>query len=433
MERSRLDTPEIKRLAIRLSAARTPNDLLTAINALRSDFYGMGAMVSLPTFEQDYHFYPFVYPSVLPAECIPYFYYPNIYCVHREPLHLPPCRPDWTIIFDSNFAGCVDRFVRGKSLNTLQEAVTRIIDVIIRQNLNFDYSFYTIENVKQVNPLLSKLKLTGIDTSAKLWESLDNGFKQNLISLQLFKDVDNHHYVMTGQFKSKISIESATDRAIKQAYWFYAGEGRELAEELLDHQRVILKLLLVIYSIQFESIANPNYKLGQLLNYIQEKFVYFDRETVIAHKYFKDPPTIPILATVNKGTQPNDLFKKLDNLAWDLTAPRYMESMMKWYPQPNQKYMVPFFLSLDEKLKEMIECYPIRLVIIDWHLRQLIPIPRQNSFEYFRREGCEEIMKDFNSVKKREQRSRRKRPASDMLLDMINDEFARLSSILANY
>jgi hypothetical protein len=84
---------------------------------------------------------------------------------------------------------------------------------------------------------------------------------------------------------------------------------------------------------------------------------YFDREAIIAHKYFNDRKSLAILEKIKKGSSKVGLLKKLDNIAWDMAAPRFMEKLI--LAGGEGRYFIPMFLTFDAGLRELLGHYEL--------------------------------------------------------------------------
>jgi len=429
MVESRFHTTEVRRFAEHLSAAKRPRDLIRAEAVLGRDSYGIDALVSLPSYEEGAHSLPFVAPLALPKKyVVPYLYYPYVYFVNHEPLMRPWLKIDYTITFDTNFASYVDKVVRGESLNVQQDEVMQVIDDILYNDLNFDPMFYLVENIKKAYPIALGMKNDEISSPHKFWDLLDEGFRQNIVSLQLFKNFDCQHYRKLRKLKFNISYEEAVTRSINLTYKFYASsEGQELVSHFLLLQKAILLQLLAILKIQFSSNRGARNKTREFLEFIQKEWVYYDRETIVAHKYFKDSKTIRVLEGVKKGARTN-LWGKIDNLAWDMTAPRFMERTIAL--QEPGTFMVPFSLTFDRNLRELIRCYPVKAAIINRRSEGVVPIPLFSTRGYFEKEGYWYIISNFFSEEKQEERSANV-VHMEILPDKINSLYDELNKILS--
>ena len=427
-----LDTPEIRRFAAYLTVAQRPRELSIAEAVLSRDSYGIGAMVSLPTYEAGSHFPLFTAPSTLPRKyVIPYLCYPYVYFINHEPLVRPLLRIHYTVTFDTNFASYINKFVRRESFKGQEDEIIHVIDDILYYDLNFDSSFYFVENIKKAYPIALGMTRDATSSPQKFWELLDGSFRQNIISLTLFGNVNHQHYLKTRELKFDISTEEAIAQSVKFTYWFYvSAEGQELLKYFLLHQKTILFLLLLILKVQFSSREGPRKKIRKFLELMQEEGMYFDRETIFAHKYFKDRQTIPILGRVNRGGAQTGLREKIDNLAWDMTAPRLMERMIALDKLGD--YTIPFFLTFDQNLHELFGCYPVKAVIIDRRSEDVLSIPVLNVGAYFEKEGCGDMITSFFSEEKKKERFSKEAPTLETLSDRINNMYRELNAILSS-
>lgn len=431
MVESRFRTPEIIKFAHLVSVARKPSDLLMAKAVLGKESYGISTMVSFPFYEAGSPFPSFPIPSTLQREYIvPYLCYPYVYFIEHEPVARHGLWIDYTVTFDTNFASYVNRFVRGEPLKGQQDEFMHVINDILDYNLNFDPSFYFMENIKKAYPIALRIKNDGTDSPQMFWELLDEDFRRNIVSLELFLGVDCDHYQRTRELKFDISIEEAVRKSIGFTYWFYAStEGQELISDFLFRQKAILLQLLGILIVQFSSSRGARNKIKEFLKFVQEKAVYFERETIVAHRYFKDRKMIPLLGRVNRGGIQKRLMEKIDNLAWDMTAPRSMERMATL--QAPGDYMVPFFLTFDQKLRKLIKCYPVKAIIIDRRSSGVRSIPELSTHEYFRKEGCEDIITSFFSEEKQEERLLRAVPTLEILSNRVDSAYRELNTIMS--
>lgn len=423
---------ELRKLAVALSFARTSQDLAEIKQVLSQDAVGTHAIVALP---ESYSMpwvprFSFAH-NMLTEHIVPYLSHQNLYFIHHERLERTQLAIDYTISFDTNAANYVGRIVENRSLDGLAPGIARTFHHILLNNFNFDAFFYCIENIKQGCYAARKMRHSGYDLGPSLWGLLDERFRQNLISIQLFNAVDCQHYRNSGALKFNITRDEAVRGAVQFAYAFYSSSyGRELINEwLLPLHRVILLYLLGILRVQFSSKSAPQEKFRQFLEFVQETVgVYLEREAVLALRYFGDPRSLPLLQKVNRGGTQRELMAKIANIAWDMTAPRYMERMLTAKLQGD--YTVPFFLSFDRALCRALKEFPIKAAIIDSRSANVLSVPEVNSFEYFRSEGCEEIVRDFFSPARSTARRSRERLTPLTTLNRIRAEYRRLYALL---
>jgi hypothetical protein len=241
--------------------------------------------------------------------------------------------------------------------------------------------------------------------------------------------VDNQHYQKTHELKFDISLGEATKRSKDFVNQFYLStEYEELIDYWRSLQMIILLQLLAALRIQHSSNDDPKKKLARLFEYLQQNGVYFERETVIAYKYFKDRDAIPILNSVNRGGNQSGLMSKIDNLAWDMMIPRYMEHLTA-VNAPGH-FMIPLCLTFDQKLLKSIRCFPIKAVIIDRRTGSVLSLPISSTKEFLENEGCGDIFSSFMSEENRSKRWAMKNSTTEEMENQINHEYDLLKSVL---
>jgi hypothetical protein len=411
-----------------LSLAKTPNDLGIIQRSLGADLYKIGAVVSLPVYEPGEIFGPVAFPQYLFRDyVVPYFRFPYIYVIHHEPLYRPMLAIDYSVTFDTNFATYVKAIVRSGSLEGQQQEVKHAMDEMLFNNVNFDLFFYFVENIKVAYPIVLRMRNKELKSGLTFWKSLDKDFRWNIVCLKLFRNIDTRHYQKTRMLKFNIGFREAVQESIDFTYKFYASaEGKELIGEIfLPLQRLILTQLLAILRIEFASKKGPREKLKQFLDFVQDKgWVYLERETILAHRYFKSRLAVPMLEKINKGGKQRGLLKKIDNLAWDMTAARFMEMMVT--RREKGDYMVPFLFSFDNNLRDLVRTFPAKAVIIDRVSDGVLTIPELNTREYFEKEGCGDIIDSFFSPEKMSARFSRGRVEAKEQLSHIRSEYKAL-------
>jgi hypothetical protein len=426
---SRFRHPEIIAFHGLLLRAGNWQEAKSAERVLSTATYGIDAIISLPFPDTSSSIKPFVLPPDLPREYIgEYLFYSYKYFIKHAPVILPQYVIDYSVMFDSNMAGYINVFVKGGSLGAQDAIVRPVIENIINAKINFDDSFYFVENIKQVRPLAVRVKAAG-GGPQDLWAALDEGFRENIVNLTLFKGIDHEYFWKTRDLRFDISKDEAIRMAIDVLGEFYlSDEFSELIDYLLSFQMIILLQLLAALRIQYSSNEGPKKKLTKLLEYLQKNGVYFEREAVIAYRYFKDRDAVPIMNAVNKGGKHTDILSKIDNLAWDMTLPRWME-MFTAANAPGD-FMVPVCLTFDHKLLELIRCFSVKAVIIDRNTGSVLPVPVSNTMAFFQDEGCGEVFANFKSVENWEKRHAIKQPTIDELARQIDIECDALKAVL---
>lgn len=333
---------------------------------------------------------------------------------------------DYSLMFDTNVATYVNSLVRGDLRGNVYSKVVSLFDDILRDDLNFDHLFYMTENVKNILRLIEYETLS----KYKFWRALEKGFRRNLVSLQVFRSIDCQEYKRTSNPRPGFSFRQATRCAIDFAYDFYASDvGKDHILNFVLVQRMILLQLIGMLKIQLSSGKGAKYKMGEYFSYINNVVgAFFDRETIIAHKYFSDRKTLSVLEKIKKGCGKQGLLKKLDNIAWDMAAPRFMERLI--IAGGEGRYFIPMFLTFDAGLRELLSHYSVKGAIFNKKSGAYAPIPEVNTREYFVQHGCQNEIDYLYSHSVRSERLSRAKPTRLTVHRLIQREYKTLRSLI---
>ncbi|MGN5141405.1 hypothetical protein ACTG2I_05675 [Aeromonas caviae] len=428
--------PEVQLCASILSKAKTPNDAVLAWSSMQARHPDLVGIICLESYKR----------SVIPSSVkkytkeplnylVPYFESDHIYFLEDELIRdifkksEVKFGVDYTLMFDTNIASYINKLVKGAPLGSVQKKVIPLIDELLHDDLNFDYLFYMVENVKGVINFIAKEQ----ESKVSFWRSLDKDFRSNLVSLQIFGSIDCKEYKRTSNPKPILTYRSAARRAINFAYDFYASEkGREHILDFVLVQRLILLQLIGMVKIQLASNRSASSKIGEYFNYIHNVVgVYFDRESVVAHKYFLDRNNVGVLNKMQKGKPIPGLLKKLDNIAWDMTTPRLMEALItSMHTTGEGRYFIPMFVSFDNKLRELLSLFPVKGAIYSKSKGGLIPLPSIDSMDYFKSHGCGELLECLHSYSMKMERMSRPQKTRISVHGCIRNEYRALRKII---
>jgi len=412
-----------------LSRAKDPSDAALGWLQLRGEFPELKGIVALDEYDQ----------SVLPASIkkylhptdgclVSYFSNQSLYFLEDQLLFDMFTRPghkfgvDYTIMFDTNIATYIDAMVRGESLGNVHSKVVPLIDDLLRDDLNFDHLYYMMENVKIVHRQVNKSP----SSSLLFWRSLHKDFRRNLVSLELFRSINTKDYKRTLNPIPAFSYWEAARGAVRNTYDFYVGQ--QSVHAFVTLQRLILLQLIGMVRIQLSSAKGPRKKMADYFEYVHNVVgVYFDRETIIAHRYFADRRSVGIFEKIKLGVRPKQLLKRLDNIAWDMAAPRFMEQVIAY--GSDAKYFVPFFLTLDANLRELLRFYRVKGAVYSKEIGFFAPIAEINTTDYFHSVNCG---RSFDRVQNDDaKRERASRPKHDRqsLHSLIKREYSLLRAL----
>lgn len=428
-----INSQEVQNCAYMLSKARSPRDALVAWAVLQNKHRNLSAMVVLDAYEKSFIPISIKKYTEKPNDyLVPYFSSEELYFLDDElisgmvALGEFKFNIDYTLMFDTNIATYVNKLVRGESLGNVQEKVASLIDDVLRDGLNFDHLFYMVENVKNV---LSQIE-RGETSKLKFWKSLNQKFRKNMVSLQLFRSIDSEEYKLTSVPIPKFSYYEAARNAIQFSYDFYAADtGKKQILNFVLVQRMILLQIIGMVKIQLASGKNSKFKMGEYFKYVNDVVgVYFDREAILAHKYFDDRSALKIFEKIKKGDGKIRLLKRLENIAWDIAAPRFMEKLIVSVGEG--RYFIPMFLTFDSGLREMLNVYPVKGVIFDKINGSVIPLPKIITKEYFEQHGCADELAHLHSAPVKAERLSRTRQSRLSIHKLIKREYRILRNMI---
>ncbi|MED4552793.1 hypothetical protein [Lysinibacillus capsici] len=384
-------------------------------------------IMTMENYEKD--IYPEGLTNILNQEntdFVPYFQSEKIFFlddnIMNDMLELPEThiKYDYSIMLDTNYTSYIEDFLNQQNKpNFPQESIYRTIDIMLKNNFNYDYTFYLIENYQ--NLFLAGEQEFSVTNKSHL------ALYKNLYHLELFKSIDSQIYLNERKIEFQITPNEAqlkTDHLIKSVY----KESNGLKIFIEAHKNIKL-LLIGIWQIQFESKASPKNKMKKLINYMVEKVgIYYEREMILAYKYFKNPKSVGMLNKINKGGKQTDLIRKIENIVWDFLVPRVMEFSIA--ANKKNSYFIPLFLSHDKKLKELIALFKIRGFIFHRETFEFYPIPEINNTRFFEEEG---LIKEIEDIQNQDTELRRKEVREYNInthFEIINVEFDKLAKIL---
>lgn len=328
-------------------------------------------------------------------------------------------RLDYSIMLDTNYASYIHQLVN-QGVKSFEQAPFKKLAVLLEYNFNYDYFFYLIENSKGFSADyfdLDEFKRKHYDVY------------KNMISVELFKSIDSEVFKSTGELNYGINGHEAVeivDEAVQTI--FCSEEGRAFLGDFRFMQKQMALLLVGMLKIHFQSGRSAAKKTIDLFEYMHSVVgVYLDREMIIAHKFFKKEKGLEIFRKLQKNMDQTHLQEIIENIAWDLIAPRVMEYFMGRIREG--RYFLPFFLSNDAGLKSLFNLYNVKGVVLIDNVHA-IPVTDPVNVEYFESENCNIDFDHYFSAsnkKARKERVEQNRPQIDRLLA---SEIALLSAVL---
>ncbi|KJB85643.1 hypothetical protein AZ66_23490 [Paenibacillus sp. E194] len=299
-----------------------------------------------------------------------------------------PIAIDHTVMFDSNFATYIHKFINKLPMNGITNDFYLIIDDILKEKWNFDYTFYLLESYKT---------LIGIED---VKESVQySAILANVKSLELFKNVDSECYEKTGEIEFLISDEAAERTAIELCEYYYLSEGSGifLNQHFLTKQFILLTLIGIV-RIKFEDNKSADNKMFSYFDFVSNHIgLNLERETLLAYEYFRNSSNLYILRKINQNTKKEKILEMLDNIAWDFMIPRVMESSMSYMAEGD--FLLPYFLSFDDGLIKLLNMLEPKGVIIDTKELHSTPFRNNDYLDYFKNDRlCSSIKNIFDPL-----------------------------------
>lgn len=379
-----------------LKKAKHPSDGHEAWQMLNNEGNLRSVIVTLPDYWKNV--YPVGMKNIINqarGRIIPYFESDKIYYFEKKLLEEMSLHGgdyefevDYSIMFDTNFASYVDKFVNGHSLNTVERDFVEMLDSIIRYDVRYDYFFYLIENYW----------FTKMLEEDNLKASNEHKVRQysNMVSFELFKSIDSEIYKKTGKIVYNMTRNEAIVVTDSLFNTIYSEQSYETMNIFDREHKVTMLFIIGMLKINFRSKETANSKMNEFFDYMNDVIgSYLERESHIAFNYFCNPKSLNILRKINYEMKSDKLRKAISNIAWDFSVPRIMETFIsqKW----EGRYFIPFFLTFDEALNEVLNMYKIKGIVVDQNTKQMIPFSSDEGVERFINAGVEYDFDKFAS------------------------------------
>ncbi|MFP4973963.1 hypothetical protein ACE6ED_01055 [Paenibacillus sp. CN-4] len=409
-----------------LSIARNPSEVILGWSKLDDDKISKSVIISLDDYEKS-AYSPGISNLIQSddSHLIPYFKNENLYFMNTDLLNDMIAsengpfefKIDYSIMLDTNYASYIDDFIKG-NWQSISNDVFATIDVLLKNDFHYDYLFYMIENYK--NSFVS-------DSTEKI-SNKKIKFYENLVNLELFKSIDSMKYQHTNQIEYRMTKEEAfisADQIFNGI--FNSSHGREMMEIFLPIHKNMVLLLIGIYQVKFSDKSNINSKTRKLFDYSDKVMgIYLEREVMIAHKYFSKAENVKILAKINRGMKTENLYKIIENIAWDFTVPRLMEFFL---PRMGEgRFFIPFFLSNDYRLRELLRLFAVKGVVYNTEEGIFLPLSDENTEDYYTRHNFD--VKPYFTNKAIEERNSVYKRNCENNFNVIEEQYQKLLGIL---
>ncbi|MGG0664866.1 hypothetical protein ABE042_12215 [Viridibacillus arvi] len=413
-----------------LSKAKNPLDVLEAWNFKDSTFNNTSAIVCLENYKNNFFSEEFIKTVYFEDnDFISYFQSEKLYFINDEIIKsifftgnvdIPI---DYSIMFDSNYASYISFFVNNDMSRLNNEAFTTI-SLLLNENFQYDYRFYLLENSKNID--LNK------EFDIDYFKKVHNDIFRNITNLELFKSIDSKLFKDKILLKYTITTEEAENNAEELINDIYCSElGRTYLKEMSFMRKEMTLFLIGVFKIHFSSKKDAKKKIVELFDYMDKKVgIYFEREALVAYKYFKQQSEIKIFSKLQRNMNTSNLLSIINNISWDFTAPRFMEYFMRY--EKEGKFFIPFLLTHDLGLKEVIKLFNVKGVISD-ESYGFIPISSINTKEYYENKNCKINFEVYFSKEKQKDREIRMNKNREEIDTIITEECNELITILNSH
>lgn len=290
---------------------------------------------------------------------------------------------DYSLMFDTNICSYINGIINGKSIENYKKVIPLLIE-ILHKEIRYDFSFYMYENSVQIKE--------GFTDENELWDSLNKKFKDNLLNLIRFKYIKPED---ANSFKTSISDLNAEKEAKDLCSKFYI-KTEDLLNKIKFKYKLEKLIILKILEIQFNDNRAHQNKFLDFVDFMNKYSFFSDRESILAIEYFKDK-NHESFKKIHKGMKDENFLEIINNISWDLVAPRLMEDFIGGMSS-NKKVFLPFFLSNDGNLRDTINTYPTKYVFIngDQDKRRIVSVPTMNTHEYLYKNSYHKAIKEID-------------------------------------
>lgn len=276
-----------------------------------------------------------------------------------------------------------------KNPNKIPEDKKEFIDYLIKNNINYDYSLYVIENANKIN-------LQKIETF------------ENILACERFKCLDIEKYLKSGV----ISYTKTENELLLCADEIFSimnkiNNDENLKNTLLMKCDSIRCILLKCIWIEFQySKKGIKYKMKQLADFINNEIGHLgEREIALCYLYFSHDKRIQRFFKDIQKNNGDKILDKILGMAWDLTHLRHLEYLMANMKPLNSRYELYSLITFDYGLQEVIETFPIEKCVLNDGA--FIPVYETPLFQLVKEINLQEIFEEnkkiryetFNSVK----------------------------------
>ncbi|PMU10197.1 MULTISPECIES: hypothetical protein [unclassified Pseudomonas] len=317
---------------------------------------------------------------------------------------------DYSLLFDSNYIGSIDLFLRGMPVGNNYDALTKSMHYILSNKLNCDALPYLFENIEHIT---------------ERREDVTRSFAN---FLRISSATPKSECIRTpDDLTFKLSEADSLDLAKQRILNFY--DDKEALENHILRQKTDFYIILSMIHIEHHIKGSLSEKFSALITIMHSEIRGVAlRELTIAYKYFKNNNSIFILANLGKLIkESNSSIKAIRNISWDFHFFRLMET---WASDTSKAaFFIPMFVTLDKRLANLNEIYLTKYSVFHDIERKMYTVPALDIRSQIDNKACRLILEDYFTPQKRSQRANGTRLSSDALEEKIKKKGSELDAI----
>jgi len=273
---------------------------------------------------------------------------------------------DYSLSFDSNFSEKLRLTVSGKGAGTAEYDAVKSILMLKAQNqmVQFDLMPFIIENTRFARENQNNRRPLDTLTAFRMIDELDwEYFRKNNGSMNFCRPQDVLKKECTDWADNFLeSLKSSP-------------EIQKIEKESLSIHALLLRFSRIWHQ---KPMRDKNEILHELLHFSIQELGYIPRtELHLIWNGMSAKNELPFFGPIMGKS--SKMLIQIRGMAWDMTLLRNMERSATTGNKDN--FFVPYFVSLDRRLRELIRLAPIRLMLIDDINKRAIPI-RTNEIEF---------------------------------------------------
>jgi hypothetical protein len=254
---------------------------------------------------------------------------------------------DYSIGLDTQAMSYLIPYILGtKSTDAIPKDMGEVVTFLASENINVDPLPYVIENLASIRD-----------------PAHASAIRETLEAYEHLRSIDRGLFQRTGKIRTFRSA-SAFDAEVSALFLKFVrdSENDAIVHRFTFRHQLMVCILLKIVVIQFDSPKRSlKNKLIELLRFMHEELgAFFERETVVASRYFVLGQTFPFFSTIQIKRNARSVFDDIENMAWDLWHLRHLEEFATTRPDQRARHFVPALLTFDRRFGDLLETASLR-------------------------------------------------------------------------